>query len=96
MKKMSRLTSLTEAPGFRNKPLQEMVAVGLTTNYEDFSDRWSSGDHIRDRDWVLKTLLRHQNSHPRQRLVLLSADIHFLIFNHQNDRPVCVYRSEWV
>jgi len=63
---------------------------------EDFSDRWSSGAHIRDRDWVLKTLLRLQNSHPRQRLVLLSGDTHFLMFNHQNDRLVCVYRSEWV
>ena len=32
MRKTSNSKSLNEAPGFQNKPLQEMVAVGLTTD----------------------------------------------------------------
>jgi hypothetical protein len=32
MRKTSSSKSLTEAPGFKNNPLQEMVAVGLTTD----------------------------------------------------------------
>ena len=43
---------------------------------EDFSDRWSTGGHIRDRDRILALLHDHQNRHPHQRLVLLSGDIH--------------------
>jgi alkaline phosphatase D len=43
---------------------------------EDFSDRWSTGSHIRDRDRMLWLLHEHQRAHPRQRIVLLSGDIH--------------------
>lgn len=43
---------------------------------EDYSDRWSTGGHIRDRDLILTLLHDHQKVHPHQRLVLLSGDIH--------------------
>ncbi|MFO7963115.1 MAG: alkaline phosphatase D family protein [Desulfobacterales bacterium] len=52
---------------------------------EDFSDRWSSGRHIRDRDWLLKTVHDHQQSNPEQRIILLSGDIHI----------GCVHRIDW-
>lgn len=48
----------------------------LPPSGEDFSDRWSSGSHLRDRDWLLDRLHQHQLQHPRQQLVLLSGDIH--------------------
>jgi alkaline phosphatase D len=67
------------------KLLAKLVAR-LPPPNEDFSDRWSSGAHIRDRDWVLKTLLQHQRGHPQQRLVLLSGDIHI----------GCVHRISWL
>ncbi|MDX1654390.1 MAG: alkaline phosphatase D family protein [Candidatus Competibacteraceae bacterium] len=43
---------------------------------EDFSDRWSSGPHLRDRDRMLRMLREHQHHCPRQKLILLSGDIH--------------------
>jgi len=52
---------------------------------EDFSDRWSSGSHLRDRDWFLKTLHRHQSQNPTQRIVILSGDIHI----------GCAHRLTW-
>lgn len=52
------------------------IAARLFPANEDFSDRWSSGTHIRDRDRFLKRVYRHQKEHPRQRIVFLSGDIH--------------------
>jgi alkaline phosphatase D len=43
---------------------------------EDFSDRWSTGAHQRDRDRFLTLLCAHQQQTPQQRIVLLSGDIH--------------------
>lgn len=43
---------------------------------EDFSDRWSTAGHVRDRDRVLRLLHDHQKAHPAQQLSLLSGDIH--------------------
>lgn len=51
----------------------------------DFDDRWSSGTHIRDRDWFLRTLHDHQRTHPHQKVVLLCGDIHI----------GCVHRISW-
>ncbi len=52
---------------------------------EDFSDRWSSGEHVYDRDHLLHTLRAHQQQHPGQRVVLLSGDIHI----------GCVHEIRW-
>lgn len=43
---------------------------------EDFSDRWSTGNHINDRDRLLKILHDHNNLYPQQKIILLSGDIH--------------------
>ncbi len=56
--------------------LAAKIAARITHSGEDFSDRWSSGGHIRDRDRILKILHRHQTKHPFQQMVLLSGDIH--------------------
>ncbi len=61
------------------------VVAKLPPPNEDFSDRWSSGAQVRDRDWVLETLQSHQTRYPRQHLVLLSGDIHI----------GCVHRISW-
>lgn len=52
------------------------LASRVTPAGEDFSDRWSSGAHVRDRDRLLALLHHHQRLHPEQRLVILSGDIH--------------------
>lgn len=52
------------------------IASRITHSGEDFSDRWSSAGHIRDRDRVLKIIHEHQCRHPFQHVVLLSGDIH--------------------
>jgi alkaline phosphatase D len=52
------------------------VVAKLPPQGEDFSDRWSSGAHLRDRDRLLKMLREHQHHCPRQKLILLSGDIH--------------------
>jgi alkaline phosphatase D len=52
------------------------VAARVTPSGEDFSDRWSSGAHLRDRDRFLELLHAHQRQYPSQRLLLLSGDIH--------------------
>ena len=43
---------------------------------EDFSDRWSTGAHAKDRDRFLKIIHDHQVLHREQRMILLSGDIH--------------------
>ncbi len=48
----------------------------LPATSEDFSDRWSSGPMVRDRDRFIKDLHRHQQSHPGQRIIFVSGDIH--------------------
>jgi alkaline phosphatase D len=48
----------------------------LTPPGEDFSDRWSSGGHVRDRDRFLQLVHEHQRRCPTQRVILLSGDIH--------------------
>lgn len=57
------------------RQLAKLVAR-LPPSDEDFSDRWSSGAHVRDRDRFLRIIYRHQRLYPRQHLVLLSGDIH--------------------
>ncbi len=52
---------------------------------EDFSDRWSSPAHVRDRDRLLKLIEAHQRAHPEQEIVILSGDIHI----------GCVHRIQW-
>lgn len=52
------------------------TAAHLSPAGEDFSDRWSSLGHIRDRDWFFKTIRDHQRRNPQQRIVLLGGDIH--------------------
>ncbi|MGW8368648.1 MAG: hypothetical protein ACWGPN_08200, partial [Gammaproteobacteria bacterium] len=50
--------------------------VLLFNTNEDFSDRWSTAGHLRDRDRVLALLREHQRAHPSQRVICLSGDIH--------------------
>lgn len=57
----------------------------LTPAGEDFSDRWSTAGHRRGRDRLLQHLHAHQLRCPRQRLVLLSGDIHI----------GCVHEMRW-
>jgi alkaline phosphatase D len=57
------------------KTLSHMCAW-LSPWNEDFSDRWSTGEHVHDRDRLLRALRDHQRRHPAQRVVLLSGDIH--------------------
>lgn len=61
------------------------LAAKITPDGEDFSDRWSTLGHRRDRDRVLRLLHDHQRRHPRQRVVLLSGDIHI----------GCVHQIRW-
>ena len=61
------------------------MAARLPKSPEDFSDRWSSGAHLRDRDRFLKILQAHQARHPTQLLVLMSGDIHI----------ACVHSIRW-
>ncbi len=42
----------------------------------DFDDRWSTGEHVRDRDWLMRTMHAHQAAHPRQHVTILTGDIH--------------------
>jgi alkaline phosphatase D len=42
----------------------------------DFSDMWSARKNIRDRDKFLKALHSHQKANPKQRVVLVSGDVH--------------------
>jgi len=51
----------------------------------DFADRWEWGPNTVDRDRLLKLLREHQRRHPRQRMVMLSGDIHV----------GCALRLEW-
>lgn len=48
----------------------------LTPSGEDFSDRWSTAGHVKDRDKLLQHLRAHQRRCPGQRMSLLSGDIH--------------------
>ncbi len=52
------------------------VLAKITPPGEDFSDRWSSGAHLRDRNRTLERIHRHQGENPNQCVVLLSGDIH--------------------
>lgn len=61
------------------------IAARITHSGEDFSDRWSSGAHVRDRDRFLETIYRHQLEYPSQKIVLLSGDIHI----------GCVHQIQW-
>ncbi|MCP4352358.1 MAG: alkaline phosphatase family protein [Desulfobacterales bacterium] len=61
------------------------VAAWFPRSPEDFSDRWSSPAHIRDRDRFLKIIHEHQQRFPFQRIVLLSGDIHM----------ACVHQIQW-
>jgi alkaline phosphatase D len=64
--------------------LAKMVAA-LPRSGEDFSDRWSTGKHINDRDTLLKIIHAHQRKHPEQKFLLLSGDIHI----------GCVHSIQW-
>lgn len=61
------------------------IAACVPRSPEDFSDRWSSPAHLRDRDRFLKIIHEHQQRFPSQRIVLLSGDIHM----------ACVHQIQW-
>ncbi|ADE15203.1 Phosphodiesterase/alkaline phosphatase D-like protein [Nitrosococcus halophilus Nc 4] len=61
------------------------LAAKITYSGEDFSDRWSSGAHVQDRNRFLETIYQHQLKHPSQKIILLSGDIHI----------GCVHRIKW-
>lgn len=61
------------------------VLARIPPDGEDFSDRWSSRGHVRDRDRILRLLHAHQREVPHQRIVLLSGDIHI----------GCLHRLRW-
>ncbi len=61
------------------------LAAHIPQFSDDFSDRWSSSAHVRDRDRFLGLLHQHCRQHPDQRLVLLSGDIHI----------GCVHEIRW-
>lgn len=67
------------------RPMARVIAR-LRQSGEDFSDRWSSGKHVRDRDRMFRILRDHQIRHPEQHLAILSGDIHI----------GCLHRVEWV
>jgi phosphodiesterase/alkaline phosphatase D-like protein len=52
------------------------VGARFSKDGEDFSDRWSSLAHVRDRDRFLRIIHEHQQRHPDQYVALLSGDIH--------------------
>jgi alkaline phosphatase D len=52
------------------------LAARMTHAGEDFSDRWSTGSHIRDRDRLFRLIHDHQTRRPDRKIVLLSGDIH--------------------
>lgn len=60
-------------------------ATRLAPFFGDFADRWSTGAHRLNRDRVLRILYEHHLRHPRQRVVLLSGDIHI----------ACAHAIEW-
>lgn len=71
------------------------IIARLTPNGEDFSDRWSSWTHVRDRDRFLKLIHAHQQRHPKQRVVFLSGDIHIGCVHElrwQDDSPHRLYQ----
>ncbi len=60
--------------------------LGHVANWhEDFADRWSTGEHRRDRDQFLGWIAEHQRRYPMQRVVLLGGDIHI----------GCVHEIRW-
>lgn len=61
------------------------IAARMTHSGEDFSDRWSSGGHVRDRDRLFKLIYDRQLRHPGQKIVLLSGDIHI----------GCAHKVQW-
>ena len=61
------------------------TAARMTSDGEDFSDRWSSLAHVEDRDRFLEIICEHQGAHPEQRVVFLSGDIHI----------GCVHEVRW-
>jgi alkaline phosphatase D len=61
------------------------LAAAITPDGEDFSDRWSSRGQCDDRDRLLRLLRDQQQRAPRQRIVLLSGDIHI----------GCLHRIHW-
>jgi phosphodiesterase/alkaline phosphatase D-like protein len=52
---------------------------------EDFSDRWSTAGHKRDRDRILALLRKHQRANPAQQVFCISGDIHI----------ACAHRILW-
>lgn len=61
------------------------VIAKIRQSGEDFSDRWSSGKHVRDRDRLFCILAKHQSRHPEQHIAILSGDIHI----------GCLHRVAW-
>ncbi|MFO8085285.1 MAG: alkaline phosphatase D family protein [Desulfobacterales bacterium] len=52
------------------------IMAKVTPNGEDFSDRWSSGKQIEDRDRFFRIIHDHQEKNPDQKVFFLSGDIH--------------------
>jgi alkaline phosphatase D len=52
------------------------VGASIMGTRVDFPDHWSYGPNERARNRFLKVIYHHQKSHPHQRLVLVSGDVH--------------------
>ncbi len=52
------------------------VGASLVGNDIDFPDHWSYRKNVPARDRLLTRLHRHQEAHPKQRVVLVSGDVH--------------------
>lgn len=70
------LMFVLSVPAVHLPRLLARLAARVSSDGEDFSDRWSALAHIRDRDRFLRMIHEHQRRNPEQRIVLLSGDIH--------------------
>jgi len=51
----------------------------------DFADHWSHGPNQSDRNRLLRVIYEHQMRHPRQRVIIVSGDVHI----------GCAFSIEW-
>lgn len=63
-------------PFLQLPPTVMNAAVTLSSEDSDFADRWSNPRARRDRNRLLLLLKEHQKTNPRQKLAILSGDIH--------------------
>ncbi|MBF5045207.1 alkaline phosphatase family protein [Aggregicoccus sp. 17bor-14] len=63
-------------PVFLPRWAATLIGRVARTKPNEGADRWSHRHFVRERDALLRLLHAHQRAHPRQRLVLLSGDVH--------------------